>query len=307
MEESYDDGDVRGRQSAEMPRSAALPVETRQRAEPGPLHSRARAPKTEVERLDPSAQPQLDRQAAFWDARSEDYPDPSTREQMQRLLERLTRLPQEARPAAGLRLLDVGAGAGAISLHAARAGAIVTALDVSSAMLRRLEAAGQKGIETLVADWRAFDIDAAGFRRAFDLVYAQMVPSFRDVADFARFEACSRGWCVFIGWGRERNDPWLEAAFAAHGVPWEVPAGVPLAVQQLAALGRAVRPAYWRETWTRRRSVAAAIGDAADHLLVRRAEPNRELLRALGAKHSDADLIVDACEVEIGLLAWPVL
>ena len=205
MEESYDDGDVRGRQSAEMPRSAALPVGTRQRAEPGPLHSRARAPKTEVERLDPSAQPQLDRQAAFWDARSEDYPDPSTREQMQRLLERLARLPQEARPAAGLRLLDVGAGAGAISLHAARAGAVVTALDVSSAMLRRLEAAGQKGIETLVADWRAFDIDAAGFRRAFDLVYAQMVPSFRDVADFARFEACSRGWCVFIGWGRERR------------------------------------------------------------------------------------------------------
>jgi SAM-dependent methyltransferase len=264
-------------------------------------------PQTEVERLDPSAQPQLDRQAAFWDARSEDYPDPSMPEQRQRLLERLARLPHEARPAAGLRLLDVGAGPGAIALHAAQAGAVVTALDVSSAMLRRLESAGQTGIDTLVADWRTFDIDAAGFRRAFDLVYAQMVPSFRDVTDFARFEACSRGWCVFIGWGRERHDPWLEAAFAAHGVPWEVPAGVPLAVQQLAAFGRALQPAYWRETWTRRRSVAAAIGDAADHLLVRRAEPNRELLRALGAKHSDADLIVDACEVEIGLLAWPVL
>lgn len=256
--------------------------------------------------MNPSAQPQLDRQAAFWDARSEDYPDPSTPEQRQRLLERLAHLTQEARPAAGLRLLDVGAGTGAISLHAARAGAVVTALDVSSAMLRRLEAAGQKGIETVVADWRALDIDGAGFRRAFDLVYAQMVPSFRDVADFARFEACSRGWCVFIGWGRERNDPWLEAAFAAHGVPWEVPAGVPLAVQQLAALGRTVRPAYWRETWTRRRSVAAAIGDAADHLLVRGAEPNPELLRALGAKHGDPDLVIDACEVEIGLLAWPV-
>jgi len=262
---------------------------------------------TEVEKLNPSAQPQLDRQAAFWDARSEDYADPSEPEQRQRLLRRLARLPHEARPTAGLRLLDVGAGTGAISLHAAQAGAIVTALDVSSAMLRRLEAAGQKEIETVVTDWRAFDIDAAGFRRAFDLVYAQMVPSFRDVADFARFEACSRGWCVFIGWGRERHDPWLEAAFAAHGAPWEVPAGVPLAVQQLTALGRAPEPVYWRETWTRRRSVAAALRDATDHLQVRGARPDPELLGALLAKHGDVDPLVDACVVEIGLLAWRVL
>jgi SAM-dependent methyltransferase len=254
-----------------------------------------------------SAQPDLDRQAGFWDARAADYPDPRWPEQHRRLLQRIGRLPREARPGPGLRLLDVGAGAGSLALHAAEQGSIVTALDVSAGMLRRLEAAaGQQPIRTLVADWRGFDVDRAGFRRAFDLVYAQMVPSFREAADFARLEACSRGWCVFIGWGRERHDPWLEAAFLAHGVPWEVPTGVPLAVELLAALGRDPHPVYWPETWKRSRSVDAALRDARDHLHARGADASPELLRALMEKMSDGDRIVDACQVEIGLLAWHV-
>ena len=106
-------------------------------------------------------------------------------------------------------------------------------------------------------------MDGLGWRRAFDRVYAQMMPSFREAADFARFEACSRGWCVFIGWGRERHDAWLQAAFAAHGVPWEVPAGVPLAAAQLQTLGRQPVPVYWRETWQRRRTLEQAMADAA--------------------------------------------
>jgi 2-polyprenyl-3-methyl-5-hydroxy-6-metoxy-1,4-benzoquinol methylase len=254
-----------------------------------------------------SAQPNLDWQASFWDARAADYPDPRSPEHRERLLQRIARLPPEARPSPGLRLLDVGAGTGSIALHAAEQGSVVTVLDVSAAMLRRLEAAaGQQTIKALVADWRDVDIDKAGFRQAFDLVCAQMVPSFRDVADFARFEACSRGWCVFIGWGRERHDPWLEAAFAAHGVPWEVPTGVPLAVEHLTALGRDPQPVYWRETWKRTRSVAGALRDATDHLHVRGADVDPEMLRAEMAKRSHGDQIVDACNVEIGLLAWHV-
>jgi len=101
--------------------------------------------------------------------------------------------------------------AGAKSKRRSRSRATTT----SAKWVIQLRSAGQKGIDTLVADWHAFDIDAAGFRRAFDLVYAQMVPSFRDVADFARFETCRRSWRVFIGWARDRHDPWLEAAFAA--------------------------------------------------------------------------------------------
>jgi SAM-dependent methyltransferase len=256
--------------------------------------------------MTPSAQPQLDRQAAFWDARAADYPDPRDAALLAQQQRRMSHVPAQARPASGLRLLDVGTGTGALALHALAQHARVTALDISGAMLRRLgQAAGAATIELRQADWRTLDVDGLGWRRAFDRVYAQMMPSFREAADFARFEACSRGWCVFIGWGRERHDAWLQAAFAAHGVPWEVPAGVPLAAAQLQTLGRQPVPVYWRETWQRRRTLEQAMADACDHLQVRGATPDPQWLRELRGRPDAAALVQDCCEVEIGLLAWP--
>ena len=140
-----------------------------------------------------SVQPDLERQAAFWDARAAEFPDPREPIQRERLLRRLARLPLDARPGPARHLLDIGAGTGAIALFAAEQGSVVTVLDVSAAMLGRLnEAARARRIALVRADWRDVDQEGAGFSGAFDLVYAQMVPSFRDVTDFARIEACSR-------------------------------------------------------------------------------------------------------------------
>ena len=256
--------------------------------------------------MSPMAQPALDRQAEFWDARAGDYPDPRAPAQRALMQRRLAHWPTAARPAAGQRVLDIGAGTGALARAAVEAGARVTALDVSAAMLGRLrEVLSPASAALLQGDWRRLDIDAAGWRGAFNLVAAQMVPSLREPADFERMSACSRGACVFVGWGRERHDPWLEAAFAAQGVPWAVPAGVPLAMQCLREIGREVAPVYWRETWERSRPREAALREAVDHLTVRGVVADIVGLRRELARFSAAEVIVDRCEVEIGLLAWP--
>lgn len=250
-------------------------------------------------------QPHLDRQAPFWDARATDFPGGRDPKAIARLLSRLAAVPEPARPTPGCRILDVGAGTGVLAIHAARVGAVVTALDVSPAMLSRLrdDAAGQ-AIETVCADWRTINPVAMGWQRRFDSVFVQMVPSFREPADFARLEACSRGWCVFIGWGRVRNDPWLQLAFAAHGVEWTVPPGVPLAVSMLASLGRSVTPVYLSETWRRDRSIDAAVRDAADHLFVRGISPDENKLQRLANERAAAGRLIDASEIEVGVLAW---
>lgn len=75
---------------------------------------------------------------------------------------------------AGLRVLDVGCGDGAYSIHAARLGATVTGLDISPAMLnaadRRGDAAG------VSVEWREGRAEALPFPAAsFDVVTAVTV------------------------------------------------------------------------------------------------------------------------------------
>lgn len=74
----------------------------------------------------------------------------------------------------GLRLLDVGCGDGAYSIHAGRLGATVTGLDISPAMLdaarRRADAAG------VSVEWREGRAEALPFPAAeFDVVIAVTV------------------------------------------------------------------------------------------------------------------------------------
>lgn len=75
---------------------------------------------------------------------------------------------------AGLRVLDVGCGDGAYSIHAARLGATVTGLDISSAML---DAARKRAVAAGVSvEWREGRAEALPFQTAsFDVVIAVSV------------------------------------------------------------------------------------------------------------------------------------
>ncbi len=250
-------------------------------------------------------QPSVDRQAEFWNKRAAEYPAALADTHRKRLLDRLKHLPEEARPGPGRSCLDVGAGTGVYSIYGAELGARVIALDVSEEMLARLDAsAAGLGIKTVLSDWRAIDPERRGWSGAFDIVFVQLVPSFRTPQDFARMEACCKGWCVYIGWGRKRVDPWLEAAFGAHGVPWAVPAGVPLALELLAELGRDVTPIWLPETWKRERTIEAAVRDAEAHLAVRDVPADQQRLEEMARALALDGRMVDAAEVEIGILCW---
>jgi ubiquinone/menaquinone biosynthesis C-methylase UbiE len=72
----------------------------------------------------------------------------------------------------GMRLLDVAAGSGAVSLSAARLGANVTAVDISPVMIERLKARAREeglNLEARVMDGHALDLE----NDAFDIVASE--------------------------------------------------------------------------------------------------------------------------------------
>lgn len=154
-----------------------------------------------------------DGQISFWNRRSGSYSESVDNDaSWAETVERVFGLLEEAGfSACGSSVLDIGCGPGPLSLPLARAGAEVTALDISSGMLKRLKekAAGEGlSIRTVEGSWWTADIDELGFRDNFDLVIASMTPAIKDLDTFDRMTACSKHFCYYSGFlrrGGSRN------------------------------------------------------------------------------------------------------
>ena len=108
-------------------------------------------------------------------------------------------------------MLDIGAGTGSLAIPLARQGAEVTAVDFSSEMLKQLVARAadeEVSIErTVHLSWDEVDLDAEGFRDAFDLVIASMTPAVREPETFKLMLGAARGVCYYSGWVNREWDP----------------------------------------------------------------------------------------------------
>lgn len=98
----------------------------------------------------------------------------------------------------GSSVLDIGCGPGALSIPLARAGADVTAIDISSNALEYLKENAEKenlSLHPVKCHWWTADIDELGFRDRFDLVISSMTPAIKDHETFEKMSACSRKYC----------------------------------------------------------------------------------------------------------------
>ena len=109
----------------------------------------------------------------------------------------------------GAKVLDIGCGPGSLAIPLAKAGASVTALDISRGMLNRIaKTAIDEGlsINPVECSWWTADIDELGFRDSFDLVIASMTPGIKDVDTFAKMISCSRQFCYYSSYIRKDPD-----------------------------------------------------------------------------------------------------
>ncbi len=118
-------------------------------------------------------------------------------------------------------VLDVGCGAGDFTLALAPMVGRGVGCDIASDMLAAArEHASQRGIrnaEFLETDWRAADIDALGWRGAFDVAFAHMTPAVCDFETLDTLVLCARKHC-FMKKPARRTDLLLDAGMDVLGL-----------------------------------------------------------------------------------------
>ena len=158
-------------------------------------------------------------QRQIWDRVAEDYYQPELPDfNTDPFLQQVETFVPLDRPVCSL---DIGCGAGRHTLALARRGGHSVGVDVSPRMIALAERSAQEhGLPNAVfqcVDWAAADVDAMGFRGAFDLVFAHMTPAIADYRTFERMAACSKKYRMMEKPFR-RTDKVQDAAFAAAGV-----------------------------------------------------------------------------------------
>jgi methionine biosynthesis protein metW len=103
-------------------------------------------------------------------------------------------------------MLDIGCGTGDMVMAWAERGADAMGLDISAEAIRYAEAAAQRNCHFVIGDWDTLDLDAYGWRSAFDLVFSAMGPDMRNSAALQKMIACSRRYCRLLLFKDGRNE-----------------------------------------------------------------------------------------------------
>jgi SAM-dependent methyltransferase len=158
-------------------------------------------------------------QRRIWDRSADSYrarplPTFEDNEFLQRIREQMPEMK-------GKRFLDVGCGAGVYALALAKEGGNALGVDISPRMIEHAkERALTDGIPNAEFDcvnWQDADIDALGYRGAFDVVFAHMTPAVCDFDTFEKLNACSRGVCL-VEKPTRRSDVVLDEALSRIGI-----------------------------------------------------------------------------------------
>ena len=199
-------------------------------------------------------------------------------------------------------ILDVGCGTGRYALLFAPKAKRVDALDVSEGMLKVLNDEAQKrgygNIRTLQNDFSGFGAEP----KSYDVVFTSMTPAVQKPEEVQKILDLARNHWAYIGWGRKRKNPLVEAIFADHGIEMVVPKGAPHVQKILADLGHSVEVTFIEESWNHEGSLEESVEDIAWHVEINGGKPDRDLIRSRLEPLVESDgKIRHTAEVEVGV------
>lgn len=139
----------------------------------------------------------------FWDLRADEFNDITHDKDKMERLELIGYLQDKGALREDFSVLDLGCGAGRFALEFAARSATVTGVDISPQMIAYAEnnamEARLANARFLTMPWQEVDLDALGFRGAFDLVFSSMSQAVNSEETLLRMHAASRGYCFLSG------------------------------------------------------------------------------------------------------------
>lgn len=187
-----------------------------------------------------------------------------------------------------LRTLDIGCGSGVYSLSLAGRVGQAVGVDISPNMIayanNRAEQLGIENTQFLPVEWQGADIDALGFRGAFDVVFAHMTPAISSFEALDKLNACSRNLCMMERPTRRKN--WvMDEAFRLVGIKQteeQFHGDMPKIFSYLWYTGACPQFYYHEEVWNEPRTTEDMV-----HWVTERARLEKELTAEEEARIQD--------------------
>ena len=145
-----------------------------------------------------------DHSAKKWDKRAELWEKEymNNRKGDQRILSALNFLEQRGLLTEETDMADIGCGPGRFAAAFAPKVKSVVGLDISEKMVyygtEYIKSKGINNAKLCVCDFQTLDIDKAGFKNAFDIVFSSMTPAIHGLNGLMKSMEMSRAWCLHI-------------------------------------------------------------------------------------------------------------
>lgn len=260
-----------------------------------------------------------DHSAKKWDQRAEAW-EKERREKQKgeaRVRSAVAYLEEQGLLQPDFHVADVGCGPGRFAVAFARRVRWVTGFDLSPRMIHYgLEYARREGVANLTLqalDFQTLEVEAAGLRRAFDLVFSSLTPAVHGQAGLEKMMDMSRAYCCNITHLYHRNSICRQLQEEVFGIPPVSPWGgrwFYSLFNLLLLRGYLPQTSYDRQLEARR---FVPSQDYAAMLLERvlppaeRTEKNQARILAWLQAHTDGEgMLTETSEACYGRILWDV-
>ena len=260
-----------------------------------------------------------DHSAKKWDQRAEAW-EKERREKQKgdaRVRSAVAYLEKQGLLRPDFHVADVGCGPGRFAVAFARRVRWVTGFDLSPRMIHYgLEYARREGVANLTLqalDFQTLEVEAAGLRRAFDLVFSSLTPAVHGQAGLEKMMDMSRAYCCNITHLYHRNSICRQLQEEVFGIPPVSPWGgrwFYSLFNLLLLRGYLPQTSYDRQLEARR---LVPSQDYAAMLLERvlppaeRTEKNQARIFAWLQAHTDGEgMLTETSEACYGRILWDV-